>query len=202
MARRVLRPVSVDGIEFDALIDEDKTMSSTVPVYPVEDGFPVSDTIILEPLSISMNLYVSNTPVTWLQQHGSSTERVNIICEQIENMWLEKKLVKVITTEAIYTDMGITSINIKKSKEIGYAREIAITMQKVRKTEKRTASIPSYLLQSGKTGANAGSASTSTTSTKSGESSASDSGTDGSNSTQAKKGQSILYGVASGLGFI
>ena len=66
MARSNLKPVSVAGIEFDALIDEQKTLSATIPVYPVEEGFPVSDTIILEPISISMTLYVTNTPVTWL----------------------------------------------------------------------------------------------------------------------------------------
>ena len=50
MARKGLKPVSVAGIEFDALIDEQKTMNATIPAYPVEDGFPISDTIILDPL--------------------------------------------------------------------------------------------------------------------------------------------------------
>lgn len=101
MARKNLKPVSVAGIEFDALIDEQKTLSATIPTYPVEEGFPVSDTIILEPLSIQMTLYVSNTPVTWLYRHGSSVDRVNKVCDRIESLWLDKKLVKVVTTEAI-----------------------------------------------------------------------------------------------------
>ena len=93
MARKNLRPVSIAGIEFDVLIEEQKTMSATIPSYPIEDGFPVSDTIILEPISIQMTLYVTNTPVTWLQRHGSSMDRVHRICEEIENLWLEKKLI-------------------------------------------------------------------------------------------------------------
>ena len=64
MGRKKLKPVSVAGIEFDALIDEQKALSATVPTYPVEEGFPVSDTIILDPLSIQLTLYISNTPVT------------------------------------------------------------------------------------------------------------------------------------------
>lgn len=194
MSRKALTPVTVAGIEFDALIDEQKTLSASVPTYPVEDGFPVSDTIILEPLSIQMNLYISNTPVTWLHRHGSATDRVNKICEQLENLWLEKKLVKIVTTEAIYTDMGITSISIKKSKEIGYAREVSIQLQKVRITKRKTVTVPSYVLKSGETMANGGSASTSTESAKS------SSGND--KKEEAKKNQSILYGVASGVGFI
>lgn len=209
MARKNIKPVSVAGIEFDALIDEQKTLSATIPTYPVEEGFPVSDTIILEPLSIQMTLYVSNTPVTWLYRHGSSVDRVNKVCDRIESLWLDKKLVKVVTTEAIYTSMGITSITIKKSKEIGYAREISIQMQKVQITKRKTVTIPSYVLKAGETMANAGTASTSNSSGKSSTTASSSGSSGGSNSSggssgnsSAKKSQSLLYGAATGLGFI
>lgn len=206
MAKRILTPVSVAGIEFDALLEESKTFSASIPAYPVEDGFPVSDTIILEPLSLQMTLYTSNTPVTWLYRHGSSNDRVRLICAMLENLWLEKKLVKIVTMDAIYTDMGLTSISLKKSREIGYAREISLSAQKVRVTERKTAEIPAYILKSGETQANAGTASTSVSSGKTagdGEMGSSSKGNAGSkSSSQAKKGQSILYGVASGMGFI
>lgn len=216
MARKKLKPVSIWGIEFDALIDETKNLSATIPTYPVEEGFPVSDTIILEPISVQMTLYISNTPVTWLYRHGSSTDRVNKICDLLEQKWLKKQLAKIVTTEAIYKDMGITSISIKKSHDIGYAREVSISAQKVRITKRKTVKIPSYVLKSGETKANAGTASTSTSSSKSstgsgnggsggggGSSSNKGSGSSGSSgSSGAKKGQSILYGAASGLGLI
>lgn len=203
-----LRPVSVAGIEFDALIDETKTLSASIPVYPVEDGFPVSDTIILDPVSVQMTLYVSNTPVTWLYRHGTSKSRVRLICDRMESLWLSKQLVKIVTTDAIYTNMGLISVSIKKSKEIGYAREISLTAQKVRTTALRTAEIPAYILKAGETQANAGRASASIVSSDSADESVSSSagglggGQAGKNSSAAKKGQSILYGVASGLGFI
>ena len=112
--------------------------------------------------------------------------------------------------------MGITSISIKKSHDIGYAREVSISAQKVRITKRKTVKIPSYVLKSGETKANAGTASTSTSSSKSstgsgnggsggggGSSSNKGSGSSGSSgSSDAKKGQSILYGAASGLGLI
>lgn len=214
MARKKLQPVSIWGIEFDALIDESKTLSATIPAYPVEDGFPVSDTIILDPISIKMTLYISNTPVTWLYRHGTSTDRVNKICDLLEQKWLQKQLAKIVTTDTIYKDMGITSIAIKKSKEIGYAREVILSAQKVLITRRKTVSIPSYILKSGETMANAGTASTSPTSGKSstgsgssggGSSGGSSSGSgskSGSSGSSAKKSQSILYGVASGLNFI
>lgn len=216
MARKKLKPVSVWGIEFDALVDESKNLSATIPAYPVEEGFPISDTIILEPITIQMTLFVSNTPVTWLYRHGTSTDRVKKICNQLEKKWRKKKLAKIVTTEAIYTNMGITSISFKKSHEIGYAREISISAQQVRITKRKTVKIPKYALKKGKSMAKAGSASTSNTSSKStstrsrskgsakGSSKGKSKGKSKSSSSNsdAKKKQSILYGAASGLKLI
>ncbi len=207
MARKK-KPVSIWGIEFDALIDSTKNMTATIPTYPVEDGFPVSDTIINDPISVSLTLYVSNTPVTWLYRHGTSSDRVKKICDMIEQKWLEKQLTKIVTADAIYTSMGITSISIKQSKETGYAREISISAQKVRVTSKKTVEIPAYVLKSGQSMANAGKAETSTASGQAGataataSSSSSKSSSSSTEKTQAKKKQSILYGAATGLKLI
>lgn len=202
MARKNLKPVSIAGIEFDALIEEQKSMSAAVPVYPVEDGFPVSDTIVLEPISIQMLLYVTNTPVSFLHRFGNDTNRANKVCEKLEELWFDRKLVKVVTPDAIYTDMGITNISIKKSKEIGYAREVSMQMQKVRTTKKKTSAIPRYVLKSGETMKNAGVASTSATSElKSGKNGAASkaAGNNKSKENEAKKSRSILYGIADKL---
>ncbi len=214
MIRR-LQPVSIAGITFDAMLEEQKSLNATIPKYPVESGFPVSDTIILEPISLSFTLYVSNTPVTFLYRHGKSNDRVKKVCEQIEQLWLSKKLVKIVTPDAVYTDMGITSIAIKKSKEIGYAREISISAIKVITTNRTTVDIPGHILKSGESMANAGTATTSKTSSKSSAQitqSESNKSSNLSNSkvtneeskskNDSKKGQSILYGTAKGLGII
>ena len=212
MARKGLKPVSVAGIEFDALIDEQKTMNATIPAYPVEDGFPISDTIILDPLMLQMTLYVSNTPVTWLYRHGSSNDRVNKICERIEDLWMDREPVKVVTTDTIYNDMGITGITIRKSKESGYAGAGVLSLQKIRITKPRTVIIPSYVLKSGETMANAGAASVSSSSAKSGSSSSATAPRNVADevnrkmavraASNAKKSHSILYGVAKGLKFL
>ena len=45
---RAKQPVSVDDIEFDALIDSEEGYEADVPEYPTEKGFSVSDTIVLK----------------------------------------------------------------------------------------------------------------------------------------------------------
>lgn len=43
------QPVSINGVEFDALIDSDEGYEAQVPEYPTEKGFSVSDNITLKP---------------------------------------------------------------------------------------------------------------------------------------------------------
>lgn len=66
---RAKQPVSVDDIEFDALIDSEEGYEADVPEYPTEKGFSVSDSIVLKADTLNMTLYVTDTPVTWRETH-------------------------------------------------------------------------------------------------------------------------------------
>lgn len=214
MAVKGLKPVTIAGIELDALISDDKSYQQDIPDYPTEEGYSVSDTIILKPITVGITAYIANTPVTWSSRHGISSSRVNSVCKQLEQLYFSRKLVKVVTTDAIYTNMGITSMQITKSKELGNARQITLSLKKVYVTKRKTVKIPSYILKSGETAANAGKATTSKSSSSAGNSSGasssssggsgSSSGGSGSSSSKSNssKSHSILYGAASSLGFI
>ena len=184
---KATQPVAIDGIEFDALIDESKTYEADVPVYPVEQGFEVSDTIILKALTLSMTLYLTNTPVTWRERHGSSPSRVRDVISQLEALYFKKLPVTVVTSERTYSNMAIISMELKKSIETGSSREIPITFQEIRVTEAATTTIPDSYGKSGETGANAG-----TASVTSSPAPAAGSGSRGS----------VLHGLASGAGLM
>lgn len=192
---RAKQPVSVNGLEFDALIDEERTLGATVPQYSVEDGYSVSDSIILDPEKLNMTLYVTNTPVTWVARHGTSQDRVNSVCKQLEELYLNKEPVTVVTTDATYTSMAIESISFKKSVETGYSREIPISFVKIRVTKAKTTTIPDNYGKSGTTAAQAGTASTSA-------GSSGGSGGSGNSGSNGGGKASILYNAASGLGLL
>ena len=118
---KATQPVSINGLEFDALIDESRTLEATVPEYSVESGFSVSDSVILNPEKLSMTLFVTNTPVTWYRRHGASPTRVDNVVKQLEELYFAKEPVTIVTSDATYTSMAIESITISKSLEIGYA---------------------------------------------------------------------------------
>lgn len=180
------QPVSIDGIEFDALLDEERTLEADSPDYPVEEGFTVNDTIILKPQMLSMTLFVTDTPVTWKKRgHGGAGWTDNVI-QRLEGLYFAKKTVTVVTSSKTYKNMAIQSISFAKSADVGYARQIPITLKEIRVTSSRKTTIPASYGKSGSSGANAGTASTSTGNTPPG---------DGGNNKS-----SIAYSLASKAG--
>ena len=174
---RATQPVGINDVSFDALIDESGTYSADVPTYPTEAGFDVSDTIILKARTLSMTLFLTNTPVTWRERHGSNPSRVQDVIEQLKALYFAKQPVTVVTTDETFQNMAIVSIELSKNKETGTSREIPISFQEIRVTESRTTTIPDSYGKGGATGKNAGTA----------------------NVTESKKG-SVLHGGGKGLG--
>ena len=204
---RAKQPVSVNGIEFDALISQTDTLEATVPEYTVEDGFVVSDAIILNPEKLDMVLYITDTPVTWYSRHGSGQNRVESIEKQLKELYYTAEPTTVVTSAKSYTNMAIESLSISKSVEIGYAREVSISFKKIRVTSAKTTTIPDSYGKSGTTQASAGTASTSSGSSggSSGSGSGSGGGSSGSGSNSGSSGgskSSILYSAANSIGLI
>lgn len=196
---RAKQPVSVDDIEFDALIDSEEGYEADVPEYPTEKGFSVSDTIVLKADTLNMTLYVTDTPVTWRERTGSGPGKTEGVVRRLKDLYFAKKILEVTTTDCVYSNMVITSMNIKKSVEVGYAREIPIAFKKIEVTETATAGIPASYGKSGKTAKAAGKASTTAASTAG---SGSSGGSSASGSSSSSSRGSVLYNAASSFGLL
>lgn len=197
-----LQPVSINGVEFDALIDSEEAYEATVPTYPVDSGYSVSDNVAMEAMELSMTLYLTATPITWRSSHGMGENRLRSVCDELLRTYVEREPITVTTAEKTYSNMVIKSIAIKKDDSTGLAREIPITLTQVTVTTSGTVEVPSKIGKSGTTGKSTGKASTSSDSsgTDSGSSS-SDSGgsggsggstSDSSSGTNSGKGQTVL----------
>lgn len=205
MPRRNIQPVSVAGIEFPAMLDETQTFTSDIPEYPVETGFVISDNITLQPMELPLPLLLSDTPLTWRGRVRSMSEAESMLKE----LYFSKTPFTVVTPSGTFDSMGITSMQIKRSSENGYNKEVSLSLKQINVTATKTTTIPDSYGKSGATGANAGTASTSAGSTSTGGgSSGSGSGSSGGSSGSGSSGSgkkssgSILYNVASSAGLI
>ena len=138
MPRRNIQPVSVAGIEFAALLNETQTYSADIPSYPVETGFSVSDNIALQPMELPLTLLISDTPLTWRGRARSVSETEAMLKE----LYFKKTTFTVVTPSGTFSNMGITSMQIKKSTDLGFDKEVSLSLQEVPTTETRTTTIP------------------------------------------------------------
>jgi len=185
-----MRPCSVNGIEFDALISESRSYSAEVPEYAVESGYSVSDNVSIKPKVIEITADLSNTPVTWIS-HG--TGRVEMIVDQLENLFLSRQLVTVITSTDIYTNMSIETMSIVKDQNNKTIREVRMSLKEVTIVCAQSTTIPASYVRGGDTGANAGTSGTGSRST-SGTDSDRSAGT-GSGKAASEKKASVLYNL-------
>lgn len=190
------------GIEFPAMLDETQTFTSDIPEYPVETGFVISDNITLQPMELPLTLLLSDTPLTWRGRVRSMSEAESMLKE----LYFSKTPFTVVTPSGTFESMGITSMQIKRSSENGYNKEVSLSLKQINVTATKTASIPDSYGKSGATGANAGTASTSAGSTSTGGGSSGGgsggSGSSGGSSSGKQSSGSILYNVASSAGLI
>ena len=152
------QPVSVAGIEFDAVLDSDAQYQASVPAYPIDAGYSVSDNAALDPLQVKMTLYLTATPITYIG-HGMGMERVYEICSQLEELYTAREPFEVVTPVKTYDNMIIQSLEIKDSPDFGYAREIPVTFAQVTVTYANAASVPAEYARSGETATSTGAAS-------------------------------------------
>lgn len=187
-----LRPCSIEGIEFDALINETKAYTSEVPAYAVEAGYSVSDNISIMPMTLEITGYLTNTPVTW---SGHGTGRVESIVSALENLYFSRQLVTVSTSTDVYTNMAIVSLTVPKDETNKTSREIKVSLQQVTVVSSQMTSIPASYLRGGDTGANAGTAGTGGKSSKAGSGSGGTKSSGAAAEKESKNKASILYNL-------
>lgn len=199
--KRLTRPVSLGGIEFDALINQEEEYSAAVPDYPVESGYKVHDSVLPDPLMIKVTLYLSNTPVTWRSRLGRSRTRVQDVEDRLRDMFWNREPISYETSDKTWENMCITSLTISKTEEVGYARKIPVELKQVEVTDTKTGIVPDSYVRGGQSGASAGTASTrSANTTSSGNNNASQKAE--SQKAESKEKASILYTAGKGLGLI
>ena len=199
------QPASVGGIEFDALLAEERQYEAEVPEYAVEDGFAVGDTIIRKPMQLNMVLAVSNMPVTWRSRFQNEQDRVDSVCKKLEDLYYKGVPVTVKTSNNTYNDMAIASLTLTKNEAGHYYREIPITFTQIVYTTAKATTIPSSYLRSGTTSASAGTANTSSGRSGGSSGNSGSSGTSSgtsSSSNSGGSGGSILYNLGTNLGLI
>lgn len=161
------KPSSLGDLEFDAIVSRSETMDSDIPEYATEAGYSVSDNICLKALTLDVEAVISNTPVTWVNEHSPSPSRVETLCEEFRKLWREKKILTFSAGSDVYENMCIESLTLPRKAEYGSSVYISLALKQVTITKTDTAAISIKYARGGKSGHNTGSGQSKTSSTSS-----------------------------------
>lgn len=180
--KKLKSPVTVGNVKFDVLMNESIERSAEVPQYPVEDGYKVSDAILISPLTISITALISNMPVTWKNKFKGQSHRTKTEVNKLIKLYEKKTPVSYYNRQKRYKNMAITSLSVPKTEEMTECVEISLTLQEIKVTKPKVVDIDASYMRSGTTGTYAGTAATTTT--------------DENDSTEKS---SVLYGLGSAV---
>jgi len=136
----------LEGLEVDAVITRGTDFSAQVTRAQVEDGTTISDHVVLDPVSLQIEGFISNHPVGLLEGLGSAVEAIGSFfgsepektrsqtgAKTLEAAWRAKALLSIETRTRTYDNMVIESLSIAESAEIGEGISFSMRLVEIRK---------------------------------------------------------------------
>ena len=158
----------IGDLEVDAIIERTTNLNSDVTEYPVEDGFPVADHVSRQPITLSMTVVCTPTPVVASKSDTDDTkmwhdEEVNSLqgtADKLHDIYKKGEPIVITTPDAIYKDMIMVQAPLPRSVQDGVCYKMALEFKHVRIVKQKTSEVSSEAEgQAGDTETSAGSAS-------------------------------------------
>lgn len=144
----ILRQVEnslIQVLDLDATISEQITHNGTVTEHPIEDGSLVADHIQLDPVTLSVTGFVSNTPVSLGLGAipRSDPTRARTAYEALLEVFRKKELVQIQDGLDVYEDMAMTSLSVPRDRASANALQFTAAFRKLTKVGTQTVEIAS-----------------------------------------------------------
>lgn len=130
------RRSKIGALSIEATLSESHSMTATVTRFPVEGGTIVSDHIVNDPEKITLECFISNTPIG-----GEVNNHAQEAFDQLTRMFEAKELVDVVTQFKIYVGMAITDISVPRNNKTGQAILFTVNLVKIRKVQSTTVEV-------------------------------------------------------------
>lgn len=109
-------PSMIGLVMVDVTLEETHNFKAIPTDFPVEGGSFITDHVRLEPLSLSISGFVTDTPLT---SSGIGLGRAKTVSTfyLLEQMWRDRVPFTVLSQLRIYSNMIVESVSIPKSRE-------------------------------------------------------------------------------------
>lgn len=117
----------VDSIELDITLREDHKYASRVTTYPVETGYTLSDNIINDPTTLTLEGIVTDDPLNVMPKFSRSINALG----QLVKLHHDRQPVDVVTGLKVYKNFAITLLTIPRDITTGESAKFIIELQEV-----------------------------------------------------------------------
>lgn len=124
----IRRKNKVGDLTIEATLSEQHNMSATVSKFPVEGGSIVSDHIVNDPEKVTLEGFISNTPMG-----NDPNNYAQDAFDLLKKMWEARELLDIVTQYKVYTDMAITDISVPLNNKTGQAIQFTVDLIKIKK---------------------------------------------------------------------
>lgn len=158
----------IGDLEVDAIIERTTNLNSDVTEYPVEDGFPISEHVTRQPITLSMTVVCTPTPVKAGDADSDKSQpwtedEVNTLqgtADKLHEIYKKGEPIEITTPDAIYKDMVMTQAPLPRSVQDGVCYRMSLEFKHVRIVKEKTEDVSDEAKESaGETEKDAGSAS-------------------------------------------
>jgi len=112
----------IGSLELDAILEEQHSFSSEVSQYPIETGESISDHIALNPESVMMRGFITNTPVDFinaLTDLAFGADLVQTAFDKLIEIWKSKEVVTVVSGLKVYDNVVLRKLSIPRDRTTG-----------------------------------------------------------------------------------
>jgi hypothetical protein len=137
-------------VELDAAITEEHTFTNNVSTHPVEDGSDIADHVRLSPEQITIEGFVTNSPIkNLIQLRTDPNQGAGDIVQNTYGVLLSiagragkpPALIDIFTTMKIFTDMVMTKLTVPRDAALGEALRFTAEFIHLRKVTLEQATI-------------------------------------------------------------
>ncbi|UJH95989.1 hypothetical protein [Pantoea phage Nafs113] len=140
----------MQSLEIDALLSEVPSFKKNVTQYEVEEGKPVTDSVRKMPITLSLECFVSNSPIRSLLDTAASfadgllggAQRNQEIYNLLLQLYEYDDEITVYTRYKTFEHMVITDITPARKPEDGDALIFTMELQEIRKAISSTTEVP------------------------------------------------------------
>lgn len=144
---------TIGGLAVDVVEAHELKMDSEVTENPAEDGFPIADHVNRKPLTLTVDVVFTDTPVTWSSGLGVSTVltyvnskkggRMSAVKNMLYQIYKAGNPVTVTLADAIYKNMVMTSAPLPRNVQNGICYKMQLSFTQVRIVSQKTATVGS-----------------------------------------------------------